>query len=191
VKVLVLDTSALVMGLNPSALDTPTYSVPSVMNELIPDTLPYTRFSSSQESGHLTVKKPTISSMKAAEGASSKVGDVGVLSKADLEVLALAVDLRQSGLSPTIVSDDYAVQNVSESLGVEHASLATFGIAKKFDWIYYCPACFRRYMIEDAGRPCRVCGTSLRRRVVRKEKAMKKVGHNSGAGNLREQRGTK
>lgn len=176
VKVLVLDTSALVMGLNPSALDLPTYSVPSVMNELIPDTLPYTRFSTSQESGHLTVKKPTISSMKAVEGASSKVGDIGVLSKADLEVLALALDLRESGLSPAIVSDDYAVQNVSESLGVEHASLATFGIAKKFDWIYYCPACFRRYSVEDAGRACRVCGTRLKRKVVRNENVARKVG---------------
>jgi len=175
-KVLVLDTSALVMGLNPSALDTPTYSVPSVMNELIPDTLPYTRFSTSQESGHLTVKKPTTSSMKAVEATSSKVGDVGVLSRADLEVLALALDLRDSGLSPTIVSDDYAIQNVSETLGVEHASLATFGIAKKFDWIYYCPACFRRYRVEDAGRPCRVCGTRLRRKVVGNEKVTRKTG---------------
>jgi len=176
VKVLVLDTSALVMGLNPSALDTPTYSVPTVINELTPDTLPHTRFSTSQESGHLTVKKPTPSSMKAVEEISSKVGDVGVLSKADLEVLGLALDLRQSGLSPTIVSDDYAVQNVSESLGVEHASLATFGIAKKFDWIYHCPACFRRYSVEDAGRACRVCGTRLKRKVVRNEKIARKTG---------------
>jgi UPF0271 protein len=189
VKVLVLDTSALVMGLNPSALDTATYSVPSVMNELIPDTLPYTRFSTSQESGHLTVKKPTSSSMKAVEGASSKVGDVGVLSKADLEVLALALDLRESGFLPAIVSDDYAIQNVSEALSIEHASLATFGITSKFDWIYYCPACFRKYTIEDAGRPCRVCGTRLRRRVARKEKAMKKIGENSGARNLRGRHG--
>ena len=189
VKVLVLDTSALVMGLNPSALDTPTYSVPSVMNELIPETLPYTRFSASQESGHLTVKKPTPSSMKAVKGASSKVGDVGVLSRADLEVLALAVDLGESGFSPTIISDDYAVQNVAEALGVQHASLATLGITRKFDWIYYCPACFRKYTIEDAGRPCRVCGTRLRRRVARKEKAMKKIGKNSGESNLRGRHG--
>jgi len=175
-KVLVLDTSALVMGLNPSALDTPTYSVPSVMNELIPDTLAYTRFRTSQESGHLTVKKPTKSSMKVVEATSSKVGDVGVLSRADLEVLALALDLTDSGLSPIIVSDDYAIQNVSETLGVEHVSLATFGIAKKFDWIYYCPACFRRYMVEDAGRACRVCGTRLKRKVVGNEKVTRKTG---------------
>lgn len=187
-KVLVLDTSALVMGLNPSATDLPIYSVPSVMSELIPDTMPYTRFSTSRDSGRLMVKQPTSSSMRAVQEASSRIGDIGVLSNADLEVLALALDLRQSGLSPIIVSDDYAIQNVAETLSVEHASLATFGITKKFDWIYYCPACFRRYTIEDAGRPCRVCGTPLRRRVVGKEKAIKKIGHNPGPGDPREQR---
>ena len=178
-KVLVLDTSALVMGLNPSALDSPTYSAPGVMDELIPDTLPYTRFSTSRDSGRLTVERPTRRSIEAVEGVSARVGDVGVLSKADLEVLALALDLKYSGESPTIVSDDYAIQNVAETLGFEHASLATFGITKKFDWIYYCPACFRRYSVEEAGRRCRVCGTRLKRKVVRKERVAKKVSRGS------------
>jgi len=177
-RVLVLDTSALVMGLNPSALDLPTYSVPGVMGELIQDTLPYTRFISSRDTGHLTVRKPTESSVRIVRQTSSGVGDVGVLSNADIEVLALALDLKENGLSPAIISDDYAVQNVSEALSVDHASLATFGITQKFDWIYYCPACFRRYTVEDVGLVCRVCGTPLKRRVVRKEKATRKVGRN-------------
>ncbi len=178
VRVLVLDTSALVMGLDPSGLNVPTYSVPSVMDELIPDTLPHTRFSASMNAGRLVVERPTPSSMKVAQETSSKVGDANVLSKADTEVIALAVDLRNNGLFPAIVSDDYAVQNVSETLGIEHASLANFGIVRKFDWIYYCPACFRRYGIEDAGQACRICGTRLKRKVVRKENATRKVGRN-------------
>lgn len=170
-----LDTSALVMGLNPSALNMPTYSIPSVMEELIPGTLPYTRFSASRDAGRLIVERPTPSSMETVQETSSKVGDVGMLSNADVEVLALALDLRKKGLSPAIVSDDYAVQNVSETLGIEHASLATFGIAQRFDWIYYCPACFRKYTAKEAGQVCRVCGTRLKRKVVRKEKATKRV----------------
>ena len=114
--------------------------------------------------------------MKTVEETSSKVGDVGVLSRADIEVLALALDLKNDNLSPAIVSDDYAIQNVSETLGIEHASLATFGISHKFDWIYYCPACFRRYTTKDAGQPCRVCGTPLRRKVVRKGITTRKIG---------------
>jgi UPF0271 protein len=179
-KVLVLDTSALVMGLNPSALDSPSFSAPSVMAELIPDTLSYTRFATSRDSGHLSVRTPSSRSVKAVEDASSKVGDVGLLSRADIEVLALALDLEESGRSPTIVSDDYAIQNVAETLGVEHASLATFGITKKFNWIYYCPACFRRYTPKDAARACRVCGTRLRRKVVKKEQVSKRASRTPG-----------
>jgi endoribonuclease Nob1 len=175
-KVLVLDTSALVMGLNPSALNLPSYSVTSVLDELTPNTLPHTRFVTSRDSGHLTLKKPTPSSMKTVQETSSRVGDAVVLSRADIEVLALALDLKKDGLSPAVVSDDYAIQNVSETLSIEHASLATFGIAQKFDWIYYCPACFRRYTTEDADQTCRVCGTPLKRKVVRKGKAIRKIG---------------
>jgi UPF0271 protein len=175
-KVLVLDTSAFVMGLNPSALNLPSYSVTSVLDELTPDTLPHTRFATSRDSGQLTVKKPTSSSMKTVEETSSRIGDAVVLSRADSEVLALALELKKNGLSPAIVSDDYAIQNVSETLGMEHASLATFGIAQKFDWTYYCPACLRRYTTEDAGQTCRVCGTPLKRKVIRKGKAVRKIG---------------
>ena len=170
-NVLVLDTSALVMGLNPSALNMPTYSVPSVMEELIPGTLPYTRFSASIDAGRLIVERPTPSSMEIVQETSSKVGDFDVLSNTDVEVLALALDLRKKSLSPAIVSDDYAVQNVSETLGIEHASLATFGIARRFDWIYYCPACFRRYPGAGDLEVCQVCGTKLKRKPFRKELA--------------------
>ena len=176
-KVLVLDTSAFVMGLNPSALALPAYSVPDVMAELIHDSLPYARFIAGRDSGQLTVRKPEPSSISAVREVSSRVGDAGVLSGADLEVLALALELKRGGLSPAIVSDDYAIQNVSETLGIKHASLSTFGIARKFDWIYYCPACFRKYTVENAGQQCRVCGTRLKRKVARKEKATKRVGH--------------
>jgi UPF0271 protein len=177
-KALVLDTSALIMGLNPSALELPTYSVPSVMEELIPDTLPYTRFGASRDSGHLIVRRPTASSISTVHETSSRVGDIGVLSNADVEVLALALDLKKSGFSPAIVSDDYAIQNVSETLDIEHASLATFGITRRFNWVYYCPACLRRYPIEDADQTCRVCGTRLKRKVVKKTKATKKIRQN-------------
>ena len=164
------------MGLNPSALTLPVYSVPEVVGELIPDSLSHTRFMAARDSGRLIMRKPTPKSITAAQKASSQVGDVGVLSSADVEVLALALELKENGLSPAIVSDDYAIQNVSETLGIEHASLATFGIARKFDWIYYCPACFRRYTVEDADRVCRVCGTRLKRKVIRKGPATRKVG---------------
>ncbi len=175
-RVLVLDTSALVMGIDPSTLSLPVYTVSSVGDELAPDALPSARYHMSQMTRRLIVKDPSELSLKIVREMSVQVGDSGVLSKTDADVLALSLDLKESGLTPTIVSDDYAIQNVSEMLGIEHASLATFGIAMKFDWIYYCPACFRKYTVEDAGRVCRVCGTRLKRKVMRKRPTKRKVG---------------
>lgn len=164
------------MGLDPSALDLPNYTTQSVIDELIPDSLQYTRLRTSEHSGRLIVKKPSDLSSATVRQTSSRVGDVGVLSNADSDVLALALELRESGLSPVIVSDDYAVQNVAEMLGIEHASLTTFGITSKFDWVYYCPACFRRYTTKEADQACAVCGTRLKRKVIGKHKATRKVG---------------
>lgn len=176
-RVLVLDTSALVMGIDPSTISLPVYTVPSVGDELIPDALPYARYRMSQANRKLTVKDPDASAVKMIQDATTHVGDAAVISKTDAKVLALALELKKSGFLPTIVSDDYAIQNVSEMLGISYASLATLGITMRFDWTYYCPACFRKYTAEDAHRVCRVCGTRLRRKVIRKGPAKGNVGH--------------
>lgn len=93
------------------------------------------------------------------------------LSRADASVLALALDLHKEGKTPIIVSDDYAVQNVAEGAGISYQSLATLGIRQKFDWTFYCPACFRRYPGAGDLEVCPVCGTKLKRKPLRKESA--------------------
>lgn len=169
-KVLVLDTSAFIMGFNPLTAKAQTYSVPAVAAELLEGTMARVRFRTSQESGSLTLRRPHGSAMQTVMEASAKLGDLYVLSQADLEVLALALDLKSEGKAPTIVSDDYSVQNVAQSMGIEYMSLAAFGISHRFDWIYYCPACFRRYPEQARLGVCEVCGTRLKRKVLRKQR---------------------
>jgi len=106
------------------------------------------------------------------EDASRKAGESGYLSKADREVLALALDLKLDGHEPVIVSDDYAIQNLAEHLQIGHSSLANYGIVHRFDWIMYCPACYRRYKPPE--KSCRVCGTQLKRKVLSKKKAARR-----------------
>ncbi|MEM3061768.1 MAG: nucleic acid-binding protein, partial [Candidatus Bathyarchaeia archaeon] len=100
---------------------------------------------------------------------SIKLGEKLVLSEADLEILALAFDLKLKGESPVIVSDDYSIQNMAESLGLKYSSLATFGISHKFEWILYCPACFKKYPQSYSSKVCAICGTALKRKVLRKK----------------------
>jgi len=159
------------MGFNPSKSGE-AYSVRAVEEELSAGTMPQLRFRMFSEKGELKVQAPSLRAEGMVEEASRKAGESGYLSKADREVLALALDLKLDGHEPVIVSDDYAIQNVAEHLQIGHSSLANYGIVHRFDWIMYCPACFRRYQPPE--KNCRVCGTALRRKVLSKKKAARR-----------------
>lgn len=106
--------------------------------------------------------------MERVKESAKTVGDVLFLSEVDLEVLALALELKASGQAPLIVTDDYSIQNVADQIGVEFASLVTFGIRFRQHWIMYCPACFRKYPSDYKNENCQVCGTKLKRKPLKK-----------------------
>ncbi len=168
---LVLDTSAFIMGFNPSKT-VEAYSVRAVEEELSEGTMPQLRFRMFSEKGELTVRSPSLRAQAIVDDASSRAGESGYLSKADREVLALSVDLKLDGREPIIVSDDYAIQNLADHLQIAHSSLANFGIVHRFRWIMYCPACHRRYKPPE--KKCRICGTELRRKVLSKASASRR-----------------
>jgi len=167
-KVLVLDTSAFIAGFDPLAVPEKQYTVPEVKKELIAGSMPWMRFNAAIENRKLTVRNPKSSFFQDIQEASMKVGDMRYLSEADLQVLALALELKGRGLSPVIVTDDYSIQNVANKIDVEFTSLMTFGIKFRFKWILYCPACFRKYPSDYKFKICEVCGTELKRKPKKK-----------------------
>jgi UPF0271 protein len=104
--------------------------------------------------GGLSVRPPSGESRGRVARAAAETGDGPRLSPADTDLLALALDL-----GATVVSDDYAVQNVALSLG-----LGVRGIlqrkARLRRWKFRCPGCNRRY---DAPGTCPECGSALKR----------------------------
>ena len=130
--------------------------------------MPWTRFNTAVENRKLTVRKPRNSFLQEINEASRKVGDVRYLSEADLQVLALALELKRAGLHPFIVTDDYSIQNVANQIGVNFTSLMTYGIRFRFNWLLYCPACYRKYPSDYKFKSCEVCGTKLKRKPLRK-----------------------
>jgi UPF0271 protein len=172
VKVLVLDTSAFIMGLDPLGLDYESYSVPEVTEELRQQTGPSYRLTVSSSSGKLKIQSPTEASLDAVSENAKQLGDKIALSKADTCVIALALDLKNEGNLPIIVSDDYAIQNVAEGIGIAYQSLATLGIRQRFSWTSYCPACFRRYPAGNI-QECLVCGTKLKRKPLQRQTTRK------------------
>ena len=126
--------------------------------------MPWTRFNTAVENRRLRVRNPRNPFLQEVHEASRTVGDVRYLSEADIEVLALALELKKAGFNPYIVTDDYSIQNVANQIGVNFTSLITYGIKFRFNWILYCPACYRKYPSNYRLTSCEVCGTKLKRK---------------------------
>jgi UPF0271 protein len=124
------------------------------------------------------VKTPQSCFLEEVKAASKLVGDVFFLSEADFQVLALGLELKKLGFLPLIATDDYSIQNVANQIGIEFASLATFGIRFRLQWIRYCPACHRRYPADYKFKKCRVCGTELKRKPLRRTSLKKEPDRN-------------
>ncbi len=155
----VLDASAFYAGV-PFGADDRWYTTPLVFEEVShikknQDVL-YTMI----EAGRLQVREPgEESSARATEG-SKRTGDFQQLSRQDISVLALALEM-----GAQIVTDDFAVSNVAKSLGIAALPVMTGGIRYEGTWIHYCPGCKRNFRNQ---KECPLCGTSLRRKLVRK-----------------------
>lgn len=159
--VLVLDTSAFIQGLDPVGGE--MYTVPLVEGELR-DEIALTRLRSSVAAGKLAVVEPEGRYVDLLEERTLEMGESQALSATDKQVLSLGLQLKEGGLDPVIVSDDYSVQNVAEALGLRHRGLATPGIRRRFTWTLYCPGCRREYGEPQPDGMCPVCGTPLRRK---------------------------
>lgn len=167
-KAIVLDTSAFIAGFDPAALDDDLYSVPAVQEELADGSLSRLRFDAAAERARLKVREPSSHHLDMVKESSKEIGDMLFLSEADLQILALAMELKASGHAPTIVTDDYSIQNVAKKIGVDFTPLATYGIRYYLHWLLYCPACRKKYPSDYESERCEVCGTRLKRKPIRK-----------------------
>lgn len=163
------DTSAFVAGFDPFSIHEVQYTVPMVEEETSEVSMFQVRFKTAIESGKLEVRTPKKVFIKKAKASATLVGDSFYLSEADIQVLALALQLKKRGYSPLIATDDYSIQNVADQMGIEFASLATLGIRFRLKWTRYCPACHKQYPADYESSKCEICGTRLKRKPSKKE----------------------
>ncbi|HDQ07717.1 MAG TPA: nucleotide-binding protein [Methanoculleus sp.] len=103
----------------------------------------------------LIVLTPASALLAEVQKAAVKSGDATVLSAADTDVLALALETGSA-----VMTDDYAVQNTAMRLGVEVVPIQ-MRAAKKRKWKYRCSGCGRYW--SHPGE-CEVCGAEIRRK---------------------------
>jgi UPF0271 protein len=158
-----------VAGFDPLSVNEEQITTPMVKEEIKESSIAWVRFKTAVQSGKLNVRAPKKIFMNKVKASAKLVGDAFFLSEADLQVLALALELETMGHTPSIATDDYSIQNVANQMGIEFASLATFGIRFHLQWIRYCPACHKRYPADYKSNRCEVCDTKLKRKPLRKK----------------------
>ncbi len=168
VKAIILDTSAFIMGYEAGDINEKQYTVPTVLDELSDGSFPKIRLENAVVSGRLQIIVPEKESEEKIREALRRMGETGALSVTDKQILALGVQLERNDYAVVIVSDDYGVQNVANSLGLAFLSLATRGIKRRIEWQIYCPGCRKTFNEPQEDDLCPICGTPLKRRPKRR-----------------------
>ncbi len=156
----ILDASAFYAGI-PFGSSNEYYTTSLVFNEIKHIKKNQKLLETLLETSRLKIRDPDKKMVKKAIDVSKTTGDFQQLSKQDLSVLALCIDLKGQ-----IISDDFAISNVAKNLGLKISPLMTKGIKDVGKWIYYCPGCSLSFKSE---KECSVCGTTLKKKLLKKE----------------------
>jgi UPF0271 protein len=147
----ILDTSFFFYDLT---VDGEMYTTQSVFDEL-KDLRSKSRFDVLCAKG-LTLAVPLVENIEKVKDATKKSGDAGIISVTDCDILALALDLEA-----IIYTDDFAIQNVADILGVQITPIIQRR-AKRIRWKYRCSGC-GRYFEHDG--ECLICGSIIKRKL--------------------------
>jgi len=112
------------------------------------------------QTNRLKIRDPERESTEVAVKAAKDTGDFPQLSKQDISIIALCIEINGE-----IISDDFAISNVLKNLGLKILPIMTQGIKDVGKWIHYCPGCRTNH---TNGKECPICGTTLKRKLIKR-----------------------
>ncbi len=169
-KILILDTSAFLGGYNPNIITIKQHTIPEVFDE-VKTPMVKSLIEISVETGKLKLNSPSSQFIDEVKSISEKSGDSFVLSDVDVKILALALEMeRKEGLIPTLITDDYAMQNIAGKLNIKFKPILEKEIQDLIKWKIYCPGCKKSFNNIPKTKICPNCGTSLKRFSYKKSK---------------------
>ena len=154
----VADSAVFIMGYPVES--TLLITVPAVVNELKSSEAAM-RFELAREEG-ARVEAPQPDMMEDVLIMAKHTRDVEELSTTDIEILAKALERKDNA---TLLTDDYAVQNVAVMLGIDVKPIVQKKIRDILVWEKQCVGCRKRF---DEGDICPICGSDLKKRRKRK-----------------------
>ena len=100
----------------------------------------------------LEIREPSRKNLEIIKLNAEKTGDLDVLSDIDQKILAIAYETKS-----TIVSDDFAIQNVALYMNIEYISCSGKTIKELRKWKYKCSAC--NFISNNKNSECITCGS--------------------------------
>ncbi|WP_297556605.1 type II toxin-antitoxin system VapC family toxin [Thermococcus sp.] len=161
-KVQVIDTAIFIQGVDVEGVTTP-----KVVEE-VKDPESKLFLEGLISAGKVRVLAPSLKSIEAVKDAARRTGELNELSEADVEVLALAYELK--GI---LLTDDYNLQNIARTLGIEFRTLKR-GIKRVIRWNYVCIGCGKHFREMPPEGVCPDCGSPVRLVPKRKSKRAKR-----------------
>lgn len=150
---LILDTCAFLTQKHPTG---EFATVPGIKSEIV--NRQSRQYFENMLATHLKVMKAQKNSYDVVNKEAKETGDYDVLSKVDMDILALGYECKG-----TIITDDFAIQNVALALEVKFLSCSGKVISEKRAWRYKCTACNHKEKVKL--KNCSVCGNEEIRRI--------------------------
>ena len=150
----VLDATSFYAGI-PFSSQEKHYTTPLVYNEIKHIKKHHNAVNTLIELGRLELIEPEKQFVEKVIQKSKQTGDFQELSKEDVSIIALSLQLNAN-----LVTDDFAVSNVAKQLEINILPLMTSGISKTLQRSLYCPGCQKEF---DSGKNCPVCDTRLQK----------------------------
>ena len=144
----ILDTCAFFTQMHPNGK---IATVTNIKDEII--NRQSKQYYSNLKSKGLKIIEPVTESVDFIKEKAKETGDLDVLSLTDIKILALGYELQG-----TIISDDFAIQNVSLYNGLEVISCNGKKIKEIRIWKYRCSAC--KLITDVKNDNCSVCGSN-------------------------------
>ncbi len=104
----------------------------------------------------LEIYTPSPDSIMAVKAAAKLTGDIKSLSGTDIELIAISLET-----GAILVTDDFAIENVANQLGLDFAGADLKKITHRIKWGYRCTGCGKRF--SNYMETCPVCGHQLKR----------------------------
>jgi UPF0271 protein len=119
-------------------------------------------------SGQILIREAKRKYYNLARLEAKKTGDVKVLSQADLKLLALFLEISNENDQVTLLTDDFALQNIAKNLKLKVRKIVGSEIRKIIFWKFYCPFCGNLFPSGYENELCSECGTKLVRKAIKK-----------------------